>query len=44
MHETQSRPADFWKFTPGEYRGRGRLYAKYLGAFARRSLSAELGR
>jgi isochorismate hydrolase len=22
MHKTQSRLADFWKFTPGEYRGR----------------------
>src|SRR5688500_744473 len=37
-------PGGFLEIHSGEYRCRGRRYAKYLGASARRSLSAELGR
>jgi hypothetical protein len=37
-------PGGFLEIHFGAYRCRGRRYAKYLGASARRSLSAELGR
>jgi hypothetical protein len=44
MHETQSRPADSWEFTPANTAVVVSICQNILGASARHSLSAELGR